>query len=162
MLVNHFVANFLVVIIFFFYGLIVYFNINSVKTLLQNKIVDIYDSQEQCNYGDLALIPDPQTCKKGPNSGRYFITSENLTFTLSTVSSNYSDICKTICLNYNPLSQECDDNKNIDNFHTCIELLSPKAACKDLSNPLGYRFSKNTKNKVNLYAKDNIQLNSCI
>ena len=162
MLVNHFVANFIVVIIFFFYGLIVYFNINSASTLLQNKKVNVYDSQGQCNYNNLSLIPDSQTCKKGPNSGRYFIMDQNLTFTLSTVSSNYSDICKTICLNYDHLSQECEDNKNIDKFHTCIEILSPQAGCRDLSSPLGYRFSKNSKNKVNLYAKDNIELNSCI
>ena len=162
MLVNHFIANFIVVVILFFYALIVYFNFNSVNTLLQNKIVDVYDSQDQCNYDNLPLIPDSQTCKKGPNSGRYFITTENLTFTLSTVTSNYADICKTICLTYNPSLNECTDDKNVDKFHSCIQLLSPQAGCRDLSTPLGYRYGKNSKKKYNFYAKDYIELNTCI
>jgi len=154
---NYFVHSFLIVLIIVFYILILYFNIKAVEQKLKNKVVNVLGSPPSCTYTDIDVIPDKQKCK----DNNYYITEDDLTFTLSTIQTNYKNVCKELCTTYDDKSpQPCKGN--VGYYNNCIKILAPLAGCNGLERPLGYRFDSGSNEKVNLYAKNYTQLNNCI
>ena len=138
-LTNYFVPSLLLAFIIVFYILIIYYNFNAYTIAKQNKIINVLADYGECNYEDIPSLPDKQICTLDPFKNDFYITTDNFTFTLATNSTNYLNICQSLC------SQE----------------LKPAAACKGFSKPLAYREDINTKEKVYYYASQIIKTNQC-
>lgn len=131
-------------------------------TSLSNRVVQITSPPNTCQYNDINLIKDSNKCTKGENSGLFYITLNNISYSLSTSSRNYLDVCKTLCTSFNSLTKDCKANATaLSNFNNCEKSLQPSGSCSGLERPLGFRFSKTGK-KIFFYAKDIIQINNCI
>lgn len=161
-LTNYYISGFLIACISIMYVLIIYFNYNAIRTTLDNKILKISSPPPACDYKDAVLIANSDVCTKGDNNGLYYITLGNNSYSLSTIQKNYLNVCKNLCDNYDSLSGECTgDNIQKDNFNSCVNDLKPGGGCSDLEKALGFRYDSNNES-VYFYAKDIIQINSCI
>lgn len=161
LLTNYFAHSFILAVLFIFYFLIAYFNYGAITTALQNKQVNVLKSPGGCDY-NIDILPNNQKCTQGDFSGKYYFTLGNFTFALSTTDTNYLNVCKTICDQYDAKSPTpCQGTANqINNYNDCINELKPSAGCKGLEKPLAYRYSGI--NKVNFYASQIIELDECI
>jgi hypothetical protein len=147
MYANYFVHEFLIASIIIFLILILYFNYDAYKTNLQNKVIDVLRPLSGCTYPNLNLIPDSSL-----ENNLYTITVDKINFSLSTVPTSFTDVCKSLCNNYDNLTTTCNDKNVNPLYNTCINILQPIASCQSLASPLGYRFKNN--DKVNFYAKN--------
>jgi hypothetical protein len=149
MYANYFVHEFLISSIVIFCFLIIYFNYDAYKTSLTNKTIDISRPMSGCNYNNLSLIPDSSL-----ENGFYTTTISNIEFSLATVATSFTDVCKSLCSNYDNLTTTCNNKNDVEKYSQCIKILQPSSSCQDLARPLGYRFkSPSSKTQVNFYAK---------
>ena len=161
-LTNYFVPSLLLAFIIVFYILIIYYNFNAYTIAKQNKIINVLADYGECNYEDIPSLPDKQICTLDPFKNDFYITTDNFTFTLATNSTNYLNICQSLCSQGSDKNDPCQGTEEeINKFNLCSQELKPAAACKGFSKPLAYREDINTKEKVYYYASQIIKTNQC-
>jgi hypothetical protein len=142
--------------------LIIYFNINAYNIAQQNKIINVLSSSGECDYRDIDSIPDKQICTLDPYKNDFYFTTDNFTYIVATNSTNYLNICQSLCSQGSDKNVPCQGTQEeINKFNLCSNELKPAAACKGFEKPLAYRLDSNTGEKVYYYAKEIIKDSQC-
>lgn len=141
------VTIFYFVFVLILMAMIIYYNVIAGLNYSKSLVVKVQEPL-QCEYKNLPTLNDNNI-----DDNKYFITKDNICFSLSTKPVFYLNICNQLCGGGTNTTGQCNDNGNPGGYDNCVKTLKPSQGCKNSASPLA------SLNGVDYYAQS-VSLNS--